>query len=339
VRACDYDNDGDQDLFVGVRIVPGYYGLSANGYILNNDGKGNLRNASSQIAPDLKDLGMITDAIWNDIDGDNDADLIVVGEWMPITIFENTGGRFRKKSNSFNSKTEGWWNCIQGADFDHDGDTDFIVGNHGLNSRFKASQDKPVMLHLNDFDQNGTPEPIISQYNGTEAYPMVLRHDLVMQLPHLKKKYQKYIDYKEQTVNDIFEEDQLNQSTKKEVYHLASSYLENKGDGTFHLHNLPMPAQLSPTYGILIDDFNKDGNEDVLLAGNLFGVKPEVGRYDASYGLFLRGNGDGSFQPELSRSSGFRIDGEVRDLASVKAGNRNFVLVARNNEKMLVFEY
>jgi len=339
VRACDYDNDGDQDLFVGVRIVPGYYGLSANGYILNNDGKGNLRNASSQIAPDLKDLGMITDAIWNDIDGDNDADLIVVGEWMPITIFENTGGRFRKKSNSFNSKTDGWWNCIQGADFDHDGDTDFIVGNHGLNSRFKASQDKPVMLHLNDFDQNGTPEPIISQYNGDEAYPMVLRHDLVMQLPHLKKKYQKYIDYQEQTVNDIFEEDQLNQSTKKEVYHLASSYLENKGDGTFHLHNLPLPAQFSPTYGILIDDFNKDGNEDVLLAGNLFGVKPEVGRYDASYGLFLRGNGDGSFQPELSRSSGFRIDGEVRDLASVKAGNRNFVLVARNNEKMLVFEY
>lgn len=339
VQACDYDQDGDQDLFVGIRTIPGYYGAPANGYILNNDGKGHFRNITEQVAPPLINIGMITDAIWLDYDQDKDQDLIVVGEWMPITILENNNGQFRKAENALPQKTEGWWNCLRSGDFDHDGDMDIVIGNHGLNSRFQASPDKPISLYVNDFDQNRTPEPVITQYDGEKAYPMTLRHDLVMQMPALKKKYQHYKDYKEQTIDDVFTPDQLNTSIKKQVFHLESSYLENKGDGTFQLTPLPSPAQFSPNYGILVYDFDGDNNLDILLGGNLYGVKPEVGRYDANYGLFLKGKGDNTFETEFPKRSGFRTLGEVRDLTLIRVGNRNLVFVAKNNDKMQVFEF
>ena len=339
VRAADYDQDGDQDLFVGIRTLPGYYGKSVNGYILNNDGKGNFRNATKQYAPELANIGMVTDVEWLDYDADGDIDLIVVGEWMPIQIFENDRGRFRKATKSAGlAKTNGWWNCIETGDFDQDGDIDLVVGNHGLNSRFEASENKPVTLHVNDFDRNGTPEPIVSQYNGDEAYPLVLRHDLVMQLPHLKKKYLKYANYKAQKVTDIFTKEELKGTIKKEVYHLATSLLLNNGDGTFAVKSLPKAAQFSPTYGIHVDDFDKDGALDILLGGNLYGVKPEVGRYDANYGLWLKGNGDGTFKEVFSKDSGFATKGQVRDIESIEVNGKELILVAKNNEQMQVFE-
>ncbi len=340
VQAADYDQDGDQDLFVGIRIIPGYYGLSTQGYILNNDGTGKFRNVTNEVAPQLNKLGMITDALWLDVDNDTDDDLIVVGEWMPICIFINNGGKLQLSEKALQGiKTEGWWNCLRSGDFDGDGDLDLVIGNHGLNSRFEASEDKPLSLYVNDFDQNGTPEPIITQYNGEKAYPLALRHNLVMQLPGLKKKYQKYADYKEQTINDIFSQELIQKSVQKKVYRLESVFLENKGDGTFDLQTLPVPAQFSPVYGILVEDFDEDGNLDILFGGNIYGVKPEVGRYDANYGLLLKGKGDHTFDPVYSRDSGFRVRGEIRDLNTLTVHGKKLVLVAKNNAEMQVFEF
>jgi hypothetical protein len=282
---------------------------------------------------------MITDLQWIDYDGDDDEDLIVIGEWMPIQVFENDKGRFKKVTKKVGlANTNGWWNCVKAGDFDKDGDLDLVVGNHGLNSRFEASKEKPISLYVNDFDRNGTPEPVISQYNGDKSYPLTLRHDLVMQLPHLKKKYIKYHNYKEQTVQDIFNEKELKGVIEKEVYMLESAFVENNGDGTFSIKALPKAAQFSPVYGLLVEDYDKDGNLDILLGGNLYGVKPEVGRYDANYGLLLKGNGDNTFEEVLSKESGFQALGQVRDLERIKVGDKSLLLVAKNNDKMQVFE-
>ena len=338
VDAADFDKDGDLDLFVGTRLRPTLYGIPVNGYLLENDGKGNFSEVSEQVAPGLKEIGLITDAKWVDYDSDNDADLIIVGEWMPIRIFENTGGKLEEKTESAGlGRSNGWWNCLQPGDFDGDGDTDFVVGNHGLNSRFRASSEQPVSMYINDFDQNGTVEQILTTYNGEEAYPLVLRHDLVMQMPELKKKYLKYESFQEQKVDDIFTSEQLAQAIHLEAYQLASSYLINNGDGTFELKALPVEAQFSPVFGLSVDDFDKDGLQDILLGGNFHGAKPEVGRYDASYGLFLKGDGQMHFTPVPAKHSGLQLHGETRDMVTISAGGRKTVLVARNNEKVQAF--
>ncbi|MEM7375432.1 MAG: VCBS repeat-containing protein [Bacteroidota bacterium] len=340
VAAGDYDQDGDLDLFVGTRSISGHYGTSVNGYILNNNGQGQFSNVSKEVAPELEGLGMITDVMWMDVDQDTDLDLIVIGEWMPITFLENRQGRFHKAELIAGKRpTEGWWNCMKAGDFDQDGDLDLVLGNHGLNSRFAADPEHPLLLHINDFDQNGTPDPIISQYFGDKAYPLPLRHDLVMQLPSLKKKYLKYATYKGQTVEDMFTEEELKNTEIKKVHHLASSLLVNQGNGSFRLQDLPIEAQFSPTYGLLVEDVDKDGHLDILLGGNLFGVKPEVGRYDAQYGLMLRGRGDMTFEPVGAGQSGFTIKGETRDMVSVQVDDKRFVLVAKNDDHMQVFEF
>ncbi|MEL6192409.1 MAG: VCBS repeat-containing protein, partial [Bacteroidota bacterium] len=196
VVPADYDKDGDMDLFVGVRLRPFFYGVPANGYLLENDGTGNFNNITQTNAPGLSDIGMVTDASWFDMDQDDDLDLIVVGDWMAITVFEQNEGKLTKVENSGLEKSNGFWNCLRPSDLDGDGDTDFIVGNHGLNTRFKATEDEPVSMLINDFDQNGSAEQVISVYNDGTSYPLALRHDLVMQMPILKKKYLKYESYK-----------------------------------------------------------------------------------------------------------------------------------------------
>ncbi len=339
VKSSDYDKDGDQDLFVGVRLLPFSYGSPINGYILNNDGRGNFTDVAGQIAPALQQLGMITDAAWADIDGDDDEDLLVVGEYMPVKVFMNEGGKFVDSTDKAGlGKSNGWWNRLEAADIDHDGDIDFVIGNHGLNSRFRASVDKPVCMYVNDFDQNGTIEQLICTYNDDKSYPMALRHDLVSQIPSLKKKYLKYENYKDQTITDIFTPEQLRTAVKLDAYELSTNLLFNQGHGKFTLKALPVEAQFAATYGIEIADFDEDGNQDILLGGNFYRSKPEVGRYDASYGLLLIGNGKGDFKPVTSNESGIKIEGEIRDIISIPYAGETLILIARNNDKILAYK-
>lgn len=339
VKAADFDNDGDIDLFVGVRTQSFSYGLPMNGYILGNDGRGKFSNVTSSIAPSLTNVGMITDVTWTDIDKDGDFDLLVVGEYMPIKVFVNERGKLIDKTDeSVLQLTNGWWNRIKAADLDNDGDVDFVVANHGLNSRFKASEQKPLCMYINDFDKNGTIEQIICTFNGDISYPMVLRHDLTAQIPSLKKKYLKYEEYKNQTVQNIFTESELKEAVKLDVFELGTGILLNDGKGKFTFSRLPVEAQISPMYAIEIDDFDLDGNQDILLGGNLYNVKPEAGRYDASYGIFLKGDGHGKFIAVPSLNSGLKIEGEVRDFVMLKSKGRNLLLVARNNDSVSFYK-
>jgi hypothetical protein len=327
------------DLFVGIRLEPFRYGIPMNGYVLNNDGKGNFTNVTDRVAPGLLNLGMITDAVWTDIDGDKDLDLIVVGEWMPISVFVNEEGKFvNRTSEKGLLQSNGWWNTIEKADIDQDGDMDFIAGNHGLNSRFRASLEKPVTMYVNDFDKNGSIEQIICTYNGEKSYPMVLRHDLIMQIPNLKKKYLKYESYKDQTITDVFSEEELEDAITVKAFNLSSCVAINDGKGKFTLKPLPVDAQLSPMYGLMVEDVDGDGKADAMMGGNLYRAKPEVGRYDASYGVFLKGDGAGNFISIKAKDSGFFVDGEIREIKKIMIGKSDFLLVARNNDTPLLFK-
>jgi hypothetical protein len=339
VKATDVDKDGDLDLFVGVRSRPFLYGTPVNGYILINNGKGQFTDVTKSLAPGLVNVGMITDASWADIDGDNDDDLIVVGEYMPVKVFVNENGNLKDNTdNTGLNKSNGWWNRIEAVDLDKDGDMDFVLGNHGLNSRFRASKEKPITMYTNDFDHNGDVEQIICTYQGDISYPLVLRHDLMMQIPSLKKKYLKYDNFKNQTIKDIFTEEELENSVVMEADELGSGIIINNGKGAFTFKLLPVEAQMSPIYAISIEDYNNDGNVDILIGGNQYRVKPEMGRYDASYGLYLKGDGKGNFKSVSALNSGINIDGEVRDIVSIKSSEKKIVLVARNNDSILIFK-
>ncbi|HEX5169499.1 MAG TPA: VCBS repeat-containing protein [Cyclobacteriaceae bacterium] len=339
VVPADYDRDGDLDLFIGTRVKPRFYGMPVNGFILNNDGTGHFTDVTGEIAPGLHHIGLITSATWSDIDGDKDSDLVVVGEWMPITIFKQDNGKFANvTATSGLDKSNGLWNRIAGADVDHDGDIDFVVGNHGLNSKLKSSVEKPLQMYTGDFDESGDVEQIICMYYGDTSYPLVLRHDLVKQLQGLKKKYLRYEDYKNETIGDIFSNDQLRKATQSDVYQLQTSILINDGKGNFKIRALPIEAQFSPVFGILLQDLDTDGNVDIFLGGNLYGAKPEIGRYDASHGQLFSGNGRGDFKYIPQNQSGLKIDGEVRDIVSIDLNGRPFLLVARNNNTLLIFQ-
>ena len=340
VTAADYDGDGDQDLFVGVRLKPFMYGLPCKGYVLQNNGKGIFTDVTEQIAPALKEAGMITDAKWFDYDKDGKPDLAVTGEYMPVRIFHNENGKQLKEITQAAGleNSNGWWNRLVIADVNGDGYDDIVAGNHGLNSRFKCSEHKPVSMYVSDFDENGSIEQIITCYNGDKAYPMVLRHDLVAELPYLKKKYLKYDSYKEQTIEDIFSKEQLGKAVKLEAKEMRSSVVLNNKNGTFTLKALPMEAQFSTVSGIAVSDYDGDGKEDILLGGNFYQSKPEAGIYDASYGLLLKGDGKGNFTTVPTNQSGFFIKGAVRDIITIKSKNKNLVIVARNNENLKIFQ-
>jgi hypothetical protein len=336
VTAGDFDGDGDLDLFIGVRLKPFNYGTPCKGYLLQNDGHGRFMDVTGIVAPELLKAGMVTDAKWFDYDRDGRVDLVLAGDYMPLRVFHNLGREGLKEVfPSGLDSSNGWWNRLVVADVNGDGWPDLVAGNHGLNSRFRASRSRPVTMYVSDFDQNGTVEQIVCCYNGDRQYPMCLRHDLVSALPGLKKKYLHYNEYKEQTMTDIFTPEQLAGAVKLDAYELRSCVFVNDGKGGFVKKALPGEAQFSPVYGIAAGDYDGDGVIDLLVGGNFYESKPEVGIYDGSYGLMLKGDGRGGFVEVPAEKSGFFVKGAVRDIGAV--GDR--IVVALNNDGVRSFKH
>jgi hypothetical protein len=339
VAAADFDADGDIDLFIGGRTVPGRYGIDPRSVLLANDGRGRFRDVTQKVAPALANIGMVTDALWHDLDADGRLDLVVVGEWMPITAFRNTrGGRLERLELRGLEKSHGWWNRIVAGDFNRDGRTDFIVGNLGLNTRLRATESHPATMHVKDFDGNGFIEQVVSyDYGDGASYPLALRDDLIKALPYLKSRYLNYKNYANQRVTDIFSREELATATEKKAYTFATAMVRNDGAGAFTLVPLPLEAQVTPVYGILPADVDRDGHLDLLLAGNFDAVKPEIARMASGYGTFLRGDGRGNFVPVRSLESGFFVRGQGRDIQRVRTPRGEMYIVTRNNDGALAF--
>ncbi len=342
VVAADFDRDGDQDLFLGSRMVPGKYGENPPQTLLVNDGKGNFQKATPAQFPFAKEIGMVTDAVWADVDKDNYPDLVLTGDWMPITVLKNKAGKSFEKIVLDNSS--GWWSAIQAADLDNDGDVDFVVGNLGLNTRMIASEKEPAHLYSNDFDRNGSYDQIITCFRpgldgqGREC-PMVQKPDLQKRIPSVRTKFLKHVDYANASFTDLFTAQQREGTDVKTAVTGETVILLNDGKGNFTRKALPIAAQLSPVYAIQTGDYNHDSKMDILLAGNFFDVLTEIGRYDASYGLLLTGDGRGNFQPVSPAQSGFFAKGQVRAMQTVRLGSgKTRLVLAKNNDKAQVFD-
>ncbi|CAN5451007.1 VCBS repeat-containing protein [soil metagenome] len=339
IAAADFDNDGDLDLFVGSRSVPWQYGITPESYLLVNDGAGNFQVVTDEIAPGLANIGMVTSAIWADVDNDEKLDLIVVGEWMPITIFKNEGKSFRNITTEVGlNNSNGWYNSILADDFDGDGYIDFVAGNLGLNSTIKAGIDNPAHLYVKDFNKDGKLDQIITYYKQGKSYPMATRDELVNQMVSYKKKYIKHSDYSDSQLGDIFQHDEIQNAHVKEAFTFSSLIIKNKGGKNFIVEELPVEAQFAPIFGLASADYDHDGHQDILLSGNFFSVGPKRGRYDASFGLLLKGDGKGNFSAMNLNKSGFIVTGESRDLKTLKSKAGELYLVSRNNERIQVFK-
>lgn len=341
VKPVDIDNDGDMDLFVGSRSIPREYGAIPKSYLFINDGTGKFTDGTSTYAPALSEVGMVTDAIWIDLNNDNFQDLVLVGEWMPIKIFYNNSGILTEVTEKYGlQNTMGWWNTLAAGDFNEDGFIDLAVGNLGLNSLLKTSEEKPIQLFMNDFSGNNKTEQILTYYNGLKSYPLASKDQFVNNIPSLQAKYPAYADFAGETIEDIFDPEQLKASEIRKAVEFASVVLMNNGDETFTKKMLPIEAQFSPIYAILVDDFDSDGFQDLLLGGNFSGVPPELGRYDASYGSVLLGDGTGSFTPAGLQKSGFVVTGEIRQFKTLEnASGQKQIIVARNNDSVVVFKH
>jgi len=340
ISSCDYDADGDMDVFIGGRSVPGEYGVTPKSYLLQNN-KGVFADVTKSIAPQLEYAGMVTAALWQDVDQDNKADLVVVGSWMPITIFSNTGkGLILSTLNNQFSKTNGWWNCIKAADLDHDGNIDFVVGNLGLNTKLKADSLHPATLYVNDFDKNGTKECVMAYYKSDDkSYPYYLRGDLVAQMPSLKKRFLLFADYAGKTIEEVFDKTVLETAVKKEVYEFQSVIIWNNGHGKFTMQPLPAEAQFSPVYALLAGDFRGDNKTAIYLAGNEAGFKPELGVSDANFGVMYSINAGRKLVPIPVASSGLFYNGEVRDVIHINtADNKQTIILGLNNQPLKVFK-
>ena len=339
VRPADVDGDGDLDLFVGTRVMPSYYGIACDQQILLNDGKGFFNGAPPAWSAPLQKLGMVTDAAWVNLDDDRFPDLVVIGEWMPVTAFRNDGkSLIRLDSLPGLGHSNGWWNRIKAADIDQDGDLDFILGNLGNNSKFKPTAKAPIKLYVNDFDQNGSIDPIFAFINNGKEYPYALRQDIVKQMSSLKKKFLFYKDYAGKTVQEIFDPKLLASATVLEFDTPESIVLLNKGHGTFEKRVLPFQAQLAPVFGIEVVDVNGDKTNDIVLGGNLFAVKPEEGRYDALLGQVIVTDKDLNFKPLDTKHSGLKIYGEVRKIVVLQAKGKRLLTFVRNNGTIKFYE-
>jgi len=337
-KISDLDRDGDMDIFLGARTIPWKYGITPDSYILLNDGEGNFKDASNQVAPELQNFGMVKDALWADIDNDGDDDLIVAAEWKPLSIFINEDGKLKLQKNNGLDEISGWWNSLATADFDNDGDLDIVVGNLGLNSKLKADALNPVRMYVSDFDKNGSIEQVLTHVVDGIEYPYNTRDELTKQIPSLKKKYLSYKKFSQARFGDFFSKDVIRNSIVYEANNFESVYIENKGNHDFEVKPLPKATQLSTANAFLVEDFNKDGYLDILVGGNFFRSNIQMGRYDASYGHLLLGDGKNNFKSMPVSKSGFSVRGETRKILPIKIGLNVYYMAIRNNETIKFFK-
>jgi hypothetical protein len=336
VKSADIDNDGDLDLFVGTRLIPGKYAFPATSYILINE-NGKFKKASTETAPDLKNIGMVTDAVFTDIDQDGDQDLMIVGEWMQIVVLENTDGIFTNSSEKYGlSDTRGIWWSITASDLDNDGDDDYVIGNLGKNNKFKASKEHPFKLYANDFDNNGTNDIVLAKFYKDDYVPLRGRECTSQQMPFVAEKFKDYHSFASSKLVDILPEEKIEDAIVYEINNFESIILINENAKLLR-KTLPIQAQISPVKSSLVMDFNNDGNKDILIIGNHYGVEVETVRYDAGIGSLLLGDGKNNFRYMPPLESGFYVPFDSRDIKYLKQDNRNLIIVTNNNAPLTIF--
>lgn len=343
VTAADYDGDGDLDLFIGGRVSK-QYPLPPRSFILRND-KGVFTDVTQSVCPGLAKPGMVTAAVWQDIDNDKKPDLLITGEWMPIRVFKNDGHTLKEITDSTGlTHNSGMWRSLVATDIDTDGDIDLVAGNLGLNCEYKVSPTEPMQLYAADLDDNGVMETIpfyyIKDEDGSKhSYPAISRWQFAMQYPAIKKKFLYYKDYSHATADDIFKSKPKDKVLKFTCEETRSCWFENAGNGKFIKHALPVEAQFAPVNAIVCDDIDGDGYKDILLAGNDYQTDVVTGRYDASYGCYLKGSSSKTFTALPPVKSGFVINGDVKDMAIVTlAKGEKITLAAINNDSLRVFK-
>ena len=349
VKATDFDRDGDLDLFVGGRVESGAYPKPVGSYILRNDSsKGvgiKFSDVTIQIAPQLQKVGMTCDALWTDFDNDGWQDLVLAGEWMPITFFKNNQGKleFSSSNSGINDKV-GWWNSLTAGDFDNDGDIDYIAGNVGENTLHRADDQHPVSIYAKDFNNDGNYDAIPTVYfkdldGERKEFPYNTRDDLSKQFIQTRQRFYNYNLFAKATINEILKPEELKDALILRANWLKTSYIENKGNGKFEMKTLPIQTQYAPVFGTITEDFDQDGNLDVMLTGNDYATEVSAGRYDAFNGLVLKGKGDGSFVPLALQKSGYCISGDAKALVRlVNAQGKLLTITSQNRDKLKFFE-
>jgi enediyne biosynthesis protein E4 len=329
VSAVDFDKDGDLDILIAADQVPLAFGLSPRHYLFENDGNANFTDITETTFGEATRFGNAKDLLWTDLDGNGFDDLVVVGHWMPVTVFLNDGKRLKLQENNGLSQSRGWWNAILAEDFDRDGDIDLIIGNWGLNSRLTASAAEPITLYRYDFNSNGRKDPLLTYfYQGTET-PLASKDELVKQMPFLNKDFLSYKRFAQARIEELFSKEKLSKADKKQVFELETSYFINNGRGKFTKHELPQICQASTIQDIVCYDFNNDGYPDILMAGNNYEISTQLGRMDALHGLILLNDKMGGFQ--WARNQNFSIPGPAREIEYVRIEDQEYYCIAINN--------
>nr|WP_297787103.1 VCBS repeat-containing protein [uncultured Allomuricauda sp.] len=328
VGTVDFDNDGDLDLFIASNAVPTKFGLKSEQYLLQNDGSGNFEEVTAIFAPELKNIGNVKDFVWKDLDNNGFKDLLVAGHWTPLTIFFNNGEQLMAQKDNGLEHTNGWWNSLELADLDNDGDLDILAGNWGLNTKFSASTEKPITLYINDFDDNGSIETVVTHFHGDRETAFASKDELAKQMPFLNKKFLFYKDFAKASLKELFGEDKLKEATKRKVYLLATTYFENDGNNNFKIKKLPHLVQSSSVNDIYVVKNNKEKINEILMVGNNFEISTQLGRLDASHGFLLTNDDNGDI--EWKQSLG--ISGAARKIEKINNNGNEGFIITMNNE-------
>jgi enediyne biosynthesis protein E4 len=340
VRASDFDADGDLDLFVGGRVVPAAYPMPAQSYLLINEG-GKFNDRTNEISPALSLVGMVTDGLWTDVNSDNKPDLLIVGEFMAPTIFLNSEGRLVKSEDTDLGQHTGWWNGITSGDYDSDGDTDYVIGNLGLNNFYKASVKTPLRVYAKDLDDNNSIDAVLTCYLKAESgemkeFPVHFLDELNSQSPKFRRRFNYYKKFGVADIERLLTIDERKDALVLDAKNTSTSLLENLGKGKFSIKSLPMLAQIAPVNGIVSADIDSDADLDLVLIGNDYGNEVFTGRHDALNGLVLTNDGKGNFSPLSLRQSGFIVKGDGKSLAKIIVNEKAVFVSSQNRDSLKV---